>query len=518
MQNKYIVAFILVVVTALCGFFELPFWLSSLIILIVYLGAQFLLIDAQSQQVEAATPGISSQTSSGAQNAQPMAEATSRIAIGSATVSHFVDKLSNVLAEQVRSVGTISQMVGVLEKDNHGLLSDADLAQSKILTAEENTKESAALLKTMVEKQHRLEGQISDTSEHLHKLQDRIGNIVAILNTINQLADQTNMLALNAAIEAARAGDQGRGFAVVADEVRDLAKRTTEATQGIEDVIKEINIGSENAVKAMSDVATQGADIAQSIDQVVDSMQVSAENAVIAAQAMNNVRDTVHSHSNSNSTINEAVNLLHTSVSGIEHDLHEVSEKAAQVSLQTEGIFRYLANFDVQDRNARVREVAITAAAAIADNFEQALKSGRISESQLFDSQYQPIANTDPIKYSTQFDKFTDEILPSIQEPILQQHDFIVYAGAVDRNGYFPTHNKKFSQPLTGNKDIDLVNNRTKRIFNDPTGKRCGANQEKFLLQTYKRDTGEVMHDLSAPIFVRGKHWGNIRIGYHPEQ
>ncbi|TBX22144.1 methyl-accepting chemotaxis protein, partial [Bowmanella sp. JS7-9] len=317
---------------------------------------------------------------------------------------------------------------------------------------------------------------------------------------------------------AARAGDQGRGFAVVADEVRDLAKRTTEATQGIEDVIKEINIGSENAVKAMSDVATQGADIAQSIDQVVDSMQVSAENAVIAAQAMNNVRDTVHSHSNSNSTINEAVNLLHTSVSGIEHDLHEVSEKAAQVSLQTEGIFRFLANFDVQDRNAKIREVAISAAATIADNFEQALKSGRISESQLFDSQYQPIANTDPIKYSTQFDKFTDEILPSIQEPILQQHDFIVYAGAVDRNGYFPTHNKKFSQPLTGNKDIDLVNNRTKRIFNDPTGKRCGANQEKFLLQTYKRDTGEVMHDLSAPIFVRGKHWGNIRIGYHPEQ
>jgi methyl-accepting chemotaxis protein len=90
----------------------------------------------------------------------------------------------------------------------------------------------------------------------------------------------------------------------------------------------------------------------------------------------------------------------------------------------------------------------------------------------------------------------------------------LAYAGAVDDHGYFPTHNKKFSQPLTGDYDIDIVNNRTKRIFNDRTGARCGSNKEAFLLQTYKRDTGEVMHDLSAPIFVDGQHWGGFRVGY----
>ena len=90
----------------------------------------------------------------------------------------------------------------------------------------------------------------------------------------------------------------------------------------------------------------------------------------------------------------------------------------------------------------------------------------------------------------------------------------LAYAGAVDNNGYFPTHNKKFSQPLTGNYDVDIVNNRTKRIFDDRTGSRCGSNTKAFLLQTYKRDTGEVMHDLSAPIYVDGKHWGGFRVGY----
>lgn len=67
---------------------------------------------------------------------------------------------------------------------------------------------------------------------------------------------------------------------------------------------------------------------------------------------------------------------------------------------------------------------------------------------------------------------------------------------------------------MTGDYDIDLANNRTKRIFGDRTGSRCGSNRKAFLLQTYKRDTGEVMHDLSVPIYVNGLHWGGFRIGY----
>lgn len=95
-----------------------------------------------------------------------------------------------------------------------------------------------------------------------------------------------------------------------------------------------------------------------------------------------------------------------------------------------------------------------------------------------------------------------------------QQMPQLAYAGAVDNNGYFPAHNRKFSKPLTGNYDTDLMNNRTKRIFSDRTGARCDSNTKPFLLQTYKRDTGEVMHDLSVPIYVNGKHWGGFRIGY----
>jgi methyl-accepting chemotaxis protein len=107
-------------------------------------------------------------------------------------------------------------------------------------------------------------------------------------------------------------------------------------------------------------------------------------------------------------------------------------------------------------------------------------------------------------------------LLDPIQEPLLASNPNLVYAIATDENGYVPTHNKQFRQPLTGDVDKDLAGNRTKRIFDDPTGRRCGAHTRKLLVQTYKRDTGEVMHDLSVPVFVNGRHWGGFRVGYRP--
>lgn len=90
----------------------------------------------------------------------------------------------------------------------------------------------------------------------------------------------------------------------------------------------------------------------------------------------------------------------------------------------------------------------------------------------------------------------------------------MVYAIGTDRNGYVPTHNTRYSQALTGDYEKDIVGSRTKRIFDDPVGKQCGKSQMPFLIQTYRRDTGEIMHDISAPIYVNGRHWGGFRIGY----
>ena len=90
------------------------------------------------------------------------------------------------------------------------------------------------------------------------------------------------------------------------------------------------------------------------------------------------------------------------------------------------------------------------------------------------------------------------------------------FALSVDENGYAPTHNRKFAQPATGDPAKDLVSSRQKRIFDDDTAINAARNTTPFLLQTYLRDTGELLNDLSMPVSVNGRHWGAVRVGVDP--
>jgi methyl-accepting chemotaxis protein len=137
-----------------------------------------------------------------------------------------------------------------------------------------------------------------------------------------------------------------------------------------------------------------------------------------------------------------------------------------------------------------------------------------VSVDQLFSFLYYPMPDTDPPKFTTDYDKLSDRDILAIEEDILAQAPTIIFTVLVDKNGYLPTHDQRYSQPLTGNKASDLVNNRTKRIFNDRTGLAAAQNTAPFLIQKYQRDTGETMADLSVPIFIDGRHWGAVRIGY----
>jgi methyl-accepting chemotaxis protein len=145
---------------------------------------------------------------------------------------------------------------------------------------------------------------------------------------------------------------------------------------------------------------------------------------------------------------------------------------------------------------------------------ERWLQSRAISEERLFARLYYPIARTDPPKYTTEYSGLADRDLPALQEAVVRKSGTVVFAVVTDLNGYLPTHNQRYSLPLTGNLAFDLVNNRTKRIFGDRTGIAAARNEAPYLLQRYKRDTGELMADLSVPVRVRGKHWGCVRIGY----
>jgi len=161
-----------------------------------------------------------------------------------------------------------------------------------------------------------------------------------------------------------------------------------------------------------------------------------------------------------------------------------------------------------------VLQLARDTAEAIAASFEEALAESWIDEEALFSRDYTAIAGVEPAKYETAFDALCDELLPPLQEPVASAHPWIVFAISANPDGYVPTHNDRFCQPLTGDRARDLVGNRTKRIFSDRVGRSVGAHTDPYRLQVYRRDTGQIMFDMSVPVFVNGRHWGGFRVGY----
>lgn len=151
--------------------------------------------------------------------------------------------------------------------------------------------------------------------------------------------------------------------------------------------------------------------------------------------------------------------------------------------------------------------LAITGAETAGKILSDAAAGDGLSEEQLFDVGYQPIPNTNPQKYHTAYDAYAEKNLTRVQDSYLMD-DIVIYAVALDINGYAPAHNTISKIGYGDNAS------RSKRIFDDPVGLAAVRSEETYLFQEYKRDTGEVIWDISAPVYVNGNHWGGFRVGF----
>ena len=138
---------------------------------------------------------------------------------------------------------------------------------------------------------------ISDTVQASSLIVEDLGyqsdQITSIVNTIKDIADQTNLLALNAAIEAARAGEQGRGFAVVADEVRKLADRTAHSTTEIAEMVSKIQTGTREAVGSMQASVTQVSSGVEMANQAGDSINEIRAGALRVSSVVNGISNAI---------------------------------------------------------------------------------------------------------------------------------------------------------------------------------------------------------------------------------
>jgi methyl-accepting chemotaxis protein len=284
-----------------------------------------------------------------------------QVGTGAAQTSMKVDAASAALSEMASAIGSASAASAEV----------GGVAQS---AAEAAVRGRASVRQTVAE-MDRIKDTVETASTKVTELGAKSDQIGAIVETIDDIAEQTNLLALNAAIEAARAGEQGKGFAVVADEVRKLAERSSRATKEIATLIAEVQAGTNQAVQAMNAgaaVVEQGAAMAaqagSSLDEIADAVeatQAAVGRITTAVDAMNLASNGVVAASDAIATIaartNSAAASMTASADTVSRSVQAIAAISEENSASAEEV-----SAATEEMSAQAEEV-VASAATLAD-------------------------------------------------------------------------------------------------------------------------------------------------------
>jgi methyl-accepting chemotaxis protein len=247
------------------------------------------------EQLSSASENLLNASEEVATRSRQQSESASSMAAAVEEMTVSIDQV----AENAREAHTISVQAGTLSSKG------ADIIQSAAT------------------EMHSLSEAVQSSSSIIEDLGRQSDQITSIVNTIKEIADQTNLLALNAAIEAARAGEQGRGFAVVADEVRKLAERTSLSTTEIAGMVSKIQNGTRNAVESMETGVTQAGKGVDLASQAGASITEIRDGSMRVMEVVNSISDSIREQGTVSSeiakNIEQIAQMSEESASAIQH-------------------------------------------------------------------------------------------------------------------------------------------------------------------------------------------------------
>jgi methyl-accepting chemotaxis protein len=212
---------------------------------------------ASAAQAGQATGQIAATVQQVAQGTQQQTQSVTRTAASVEEMKHAIEGVAQGAQEQATAVGQASSVTAQISAAAQQVVASAQTGAHGAADATQVARAGAATIESTVQGMATIRAKVRLSAQKVQEMGARSDQIGAIVETIDDIAGQTNLLALNAAIEAARAGEHGKGFAVVADEVRKLAERASAATKEIGGLIKGIQQSVTEAVAAMDDGARE---------------------------------------------------------------------------------------------------------------------------------------------------------------------------------------------------------------------------------------------------------------------
>jgi methyl-accepting chemotaxis protein len=433
-------------------------------------------------------------------------------------VTGFLDSVLASAKDQGARLDTVSEASASLSSAGVSMIGLSDRLSGDFESLSGTLERAAGQLRTAMGSSQDVIAWVAAFASRLAEIDLAMAAARKSNQEILRIAREVNILAINARIEAVRAGAAGSGFGIIAEAVTNLSGQTEGAARDVTDRIQSLGVMLRDLQAEAALTSEQAETSLAQTREAESALGVVSQSGAIIGTHLTEMRDSAGRMRQEVDAFGPVFDALGASVRHQTGTIDEARDRVGKLISQSEGLMQsaYALGGRTDDAT-QITDVQMRAR-ALSEALEAAVARGEISREALFDTQYKPIAGTNPPQVMAAFTPLTDRLFAPVQEEAISANPGAVFCAAVDRNGYLPTHNRRFSQPQGKDPVWNMANCRNRRIFDDRVGLAAGRSTAPFLMQVYRRDMGggkfAMMKDVSAPIVVNGRHWGGLRLAY----